>query len=98
MNQKMVIGAVVLSAVTFSLGRFSSPKKVEVKEVEKIVYVEKEKKEREQNVKETEKETRLPDGTIITERTKTKETQTKTESQIQAQEDKTTSRTTESQP
>jgi hypothetical protein len=98
MNQKMVIGAVVIAVVAFSLGRFTGPKKVEVKEVQKTVYVEKEQREREQNVTETEKETRFPDGTVVREKTKTKETQSKTKTSTEARETKVSERSIESRP
>ncbi len=93
MTQKVVITVIAVAVVAFSLGRFASPKSVETKEVEKIVYVESKKKEREQSV--TEKETRLPDGTVIKE--KTKETKVRSESEKEVQslkvsESKTTNR------
>lgn len=98
MNQKMVISGVIIAVAAFSLGRFSGPKKVEFKEVQRTVYIEKEQKEKEQNVKETEKETRFPDGTIVKEKTKTKETQTKSETKTEAFQSKETVRKVESRP
>jgi hypothetical protein len=79
MNKKHIVIAAVIAAVFFSLGSFLGPKEVEIKEVEKIIYKESKRTDRNQNVKEIEKETRLPDGTIIKERIKTKETETITD-------------------
>lgn len=76
----------------FSIGRLFGPKSVEVKEVEKVVYKERQDKDREQNVRKTEKETRLPDGTVIKERTETKETETHTRVQTETSSERTLER------
>lgn len=62
--------AIAALVVAFAAGRFSSPKKVEIKEVERVRVV------KDQQVKETKKETRLKDGTVIIETTKDKQTHT----------------------
>lgn len=98
MNQKLVITVIVIAAVAFALGRFSSPKKMEVKEVEKIVYRDRETKEKDQNVKEVEKETRLPDGTVIKEKTKIKETQSRTLTETESQKDQRSEKRIENRP
>lgn len=53
----------VIALAFYSIGRFTGPTKVETKEVQKIVYQERQVKERERNTRET----RLPDGTVIRE-------------------------------
>lgn len=66
-------------ALAFSAGRFSAPVKVETREVEHVV----DNVNRNQNVIETTKETRMPDGTVVKETRKEKETSTQTERESQ---------------
>lgn len=72
----------ILLIITFALGRFSSPQKTEIKEVEKVVY--KERSETKRDVKRTvkKKETINPDGS------KTIETETETDSSTRKNVDK----------
>jgi len=76
MNLKQVgIGALLLVAA-FSAGRFSTPKQVEIKEVEKIVSNEKESKDETKDFRIETKETTLPDGTKIKETVREKKKDT----------------------
>lgn len=52
-----------------SIGYFSNHSKVETKEVEKIIYIEKQSQEQNRDQKITRKKTKTPDGTIVTETT-----------------------------
>ncbi len=98
MNQKVVTTILIVAAVAFSIGRFSSPSKVEIKQVDRIVYQERETKEKDQNVTRTERETKLPDGTIIKEKTEVKETQTHSEKKTQGENLKISSQKVETRP
>lgn len=80
-NKKNLIVIAMLVA-SFALGRFSSPKSVQTLEKENV--------NKNVNVVETTKETRMPDGTVITEKRKEKETSTQTE--------KVSSKTVENRP
>lgn len=62
-----VIIALVLLVAAFSAGRFSNPKNVEVKEVEKTVYRDRITQDDKHHVRTEIRETLLPDGTKITE-------------------------------
>lgn len=58
-------GVLILVALAFySIGRFTGPTKVETKEVVKVVYKERVTRDRETS----ERETHLPDGTVVKER------------------------------
>jgi hypothetical protein len=72
MDYRKYLIPVLVAVVAFSLGRFATPAKVEVHEVEKVVT--EQSKDKNQDVNETTKETRLPDGTVIIEKTKDKKT------------------------
>ena len=79
MTKKQIAGVVVLIAVAYSVGRYTGPTKVEVKEVEKVVYQERVKKDSERTVERNIRETTLPDGTVIKEILQTRNTKTKTD-------------------
>ncbi len=81
MNYKTILIVVAALTAAFSIGRFSAPKKIETREIERVVYRENENINRNQNLIEVITETRLPDGTIIKETRKEKETSTQTERQ-----------------
>jgi hypothetical protein len=70
MDKKLIVAGLALVAVTFSAGRFSAPAKVETKEVQKVVYVDRIVKEVDKDVQTTTKETTLPNGTKIKETVK----------------------------
>lgn len=98
MNYRTYYYLGIALVVAFSVGRFSAPKSVEIKEVVKTVVVESENINRNQNSVEVVKETRMPDGTFITERTKTKETTTQTERARSSETEKSVSKVVESRP
>lgn len=62
MKNKILI-AICSIAIGFSAGRFLGPKEVEIKEVEKIVYQEREVKDEKKDTKSTRREIVRPDGT-----------------------------------
>ncbi len=95
---KKYIVMMVLLVAAFSAGRFSSPAKVETKEVEKSVQQTDESVNRNQNVTEVTKETRLPDGTVIKETRKEKETSTQKESESLTDKEKSSSKVVENRP
>ncbi len=84
MKFKKQLIAILVIALAYLAGRYSSPSEVEIREVEKIVYKESKSKDQNENIKKHKKKTVLPDGTIIEEEIseKEKETRTKTETQI----------------
>ncbi len=98
MKLKLVLAGLALVVIAYSVGRFTTPAEVQIKEVEQIVYVERETKERDQNVTEKETETRYPDGTVVKEKIKTKETKTVTEKETESSKTKLTESKTESRP
>lgn len=63
MNKKIIVLAAVL--VAFLAGRYFSPKQVETKEVEKIVYKEKERSNEDRHTHVEIQEITLPDGTKV---------------------------------
>jgi hypothetical protein len=65
MSKNQMKLAVVLLLAAFCAGRFSSPKSVEIKEVEKIVYKENEKSNEQKDTHFKVIEKTLPDGTKI---------------------------------
>jgi hypothetical protein len=79
LKSKQILIALILVAVSFSVGRFTGPAKVEVREVEKVVYQEKTKKDVERTVERNTRETVLPDGTIIRETLQSRNTKSKTD-------------------
>lgn len=89
----LLIGMIALAS--FSAGRFLGPREVETKEVEKIVYKEREVKDETKDTKSTRKEIVRPDGTreieIIRETQKAAHSDTQSEtSQEKLSESKTT--------
>jgi hypothetical protein len=98
MNYKKYIAPALIAVVAFSLGRFATPAKVELREVEKIVYQQNESTEKDTNTVVTEKETRLPDGTIIKEKTKDQKTSTKTEKEIREDKERSLEKIVENRP
>jgi len=81
MNTKYIAIAAVVLATTFAVGRFSVSKKIEIKEVEKIVYQEKIVKDKEIARHKTSTTTKSPDGTETT--TTTEDTKLDTHSDTQ---------------
>jgi len=84
--------------ITFGAGRLTAPKRVETMEVERVVYRERETKNRDQSVDEVVKETRQPDGTVVIERHTKKETTTQVERATDATSQKDVSTSIESRP
>lgn len=83
MNLKQYSLVALLILVAFSVGRFLGPKEVEIKEVETVVYKERETKEEDKQTRSTRRETVSPDGTrtieIIRESDKKSRTDSRTE-------------------
>jgi hypothetical protein len=73
--------AMALLIIAFSVGRFSAPKSVQTKETE-TTHIDQNK---DQDVVETSKETKLPDGTVIIEKREEKETKVQTVTNIEKQ-------------
>lgn len=97
-NKRQIMVAIVLVATSYSVGRFTGPTKVEVKEVEKVVYQERVKKDSERTVERNIRETTLPDGTVIKEVLQTRNTKTKTDSDTSAVRESSSSQTTTNRP
>lgn len=71
MDAKYIIcGVICIAAVSYSIGRFTGPTKVETKEVEKVVYVDRVVKDIDKDVQTTTKVTTKPDGTKVVETTR----------------------------
>lgn len=79
MSPRIYTIGIVLSIILVLIGRFTAPTKVETRVVERVVTRETENTNRNQNVIETTKETRLPDGTVVKETRKEKETSSQKE-------------------
>jgi hypothetical protein len=90
--------AALALVAAFSVGRFSAPKKVEIKEVERVVTRDNTTIDRNQNFVEVTKETRMPDGTFVKETRKEKETVTQTERQLDSTSMRESSKTVEVRP
>lgn len=95
--KKYGLAGLILVAA-FSIGRFSAPKKVEIKEVVKEVVRESSHVDRNQNLVEIVKETRMPDGTVVRETRKEKETSTQTGRQRDSSTSRESSHTVEVRP
>ncbi len=80
MNIKKLSLPIVIALLAFSAGKFLSPKQVEIKEVEKIVYKERVVKDEDKKSRVERRTTTLPDGTKITETVRDSESQTRTDS------------------
>lgn len=91
-----VVAALVV--VAFSVGRFTSPKVVQTKATEHTTTHQDENINKNQNIVETTKETKLPDGTVIVEIRKEKETSIQTDKQSSIESKKFSVQTTESRP
>lgn len=95
--KKYAIGVVLLLA-SFSIGRFSAPRSVTTKDSEHSEVKQNEDVNRNQNVVETTKETRLPDGTVVTETRKEKDTSTQIARETNTEIQKISSTQTEVRP
>jgi hypothetical protein len=98
MNLKKAIIPLAVILVSYSIGRYSSPAKVEIKEVERVVYKENESKDRNLNSNEHYIETVRPDGTIIKERIKIKEYQTRTDRSSESERESSKEKLIENRP
>lgn len=70
---------VILLAVAYTAGRFTGPKKVEIKEVERVVYKEREQSTKDKHVTTVKREETKPDGTKVKETTRTVDERTETD-------------------
>jgi hypothetical protein len=77
-NKTLLAGILIL--VAFFAGRFTGPKRVETKEVEKIVYKDRVVKDDKRETRLETRETILPDGTIIRETIKVSKKESSTDS------------------
>lgn len=79
---------VLLLVVAFCAGRFSGPKTIETKEVEKIVYKDRIVKDEKTKLRSERRETTLPDGTKIREIIRDRDTETRTDTKREISEEK----------
>jgi hypothetical protein len=96
--KKQIAVAILLLAVAYSIGRFSTPAKVEVREVEKVVYRERVKKDEDRRSTRNTRETRLPDGTVIKESVRTIDRRTVTDTSREGSSQIERSQVTENRP
>lgn len=95
---KQLAAAVGLVALSFAAGVYFGPKKVETKEVEKIVYRDRVVESKKKDTVTRTKETQLPDGTKIKETIKDEKSESTKDSQSELRHDKFLERKTESRP
>lgn len=79
MKKKYYIAVAIAMVAAFSVGKFLTPAKVEIREVEKIVKQESEKRNEDKRIIKVVRETIRPDGTIVKETRQEKESSTQTE-------------------
>ncbi len=79
---------IVLLITAFAAGRFSGPKKVEIKEVEKIVFKDRVKTSENTKIRSERRQTVLPDGTKITEIIRDRDTESKTDTKREGSSEK----------
>jgi hypothetical protein len=87
-----------LMCISFTAGRHLGPKSVSNQSTEQIKTDQTKNVDRNQNVIETTKETRSPDGTVVIEKRKEKETSTQTQVQKNSETSKSSSQTIENRP
>lgn len=75
---------VLALVITFVAGRFTGPRQTETKEVEKIIYKERETKDEKTNIRSERRETTLPDGTKIVEIIRDRKSESHTDSSVEA--------------
>jgi hypothetical protein len=66
MNKRVIVLSILALGVVYAFGRYSAPNKVEIHEVEKVVYQEKLVQDKSVNKRSTTTVTEHPDGTKIT--------------------------------
>jgi hypothetical protein len=92
-------GAMIAVAVAaFSVGRFTGPTKIQIKEVEKTSTKQSQTTNQDKKQSRTIKETRLPDGTVIKETRVDKETSTETKTKSASSKETSKEETRESRP
>jgi SRSO17 transposase len=92
----LTIGLVI--AASFSAGRFLTSPEIQIKEVEKIVYRESTEQKHNQSTVTKSKETKLPDGTVITEQVSRTKEASETKSETEMDKTKETLKVTENRP
>ena len=65
--KQAAIGALAIAILAFCAGRFATPAKVTVHEVEKVVFKDRIVTDKNRDLESHTKKTQLPDGTVITE-------------------------------
>jgi hypothetical protein len=88
MSRNKFIFCCLVILAAYCAGRFTGPKHVETKEVEKIVYKDRVKKDETTETHVETRETVLPDGTRIKETIRGRKKETHTEAERQAQTEK----------
>lgn len=66
-NKRPILAGIIIAVISFSVGKFSTPAKVETKEVEHIVYKDRVVVDEKKDVVTRTKETEMPDGTKVKE-------------------------------
>jgi hypothetical protein len=89
MNFKKLGLIILLTLSAFSAGHYLGPKKVEIKEVEKIIYKERETTEEDKKTRSTRRETINPDGTRVVEIIRETDKKTRTDSQVEVDSERT---------
>lgn len=92
-TKNIIILSLVVLAITFATGRMSVSKKIEIKEVEKIVYKERVDQDKQVNDHKKTVIVKKPDGTVTTTVTDSNITDTKTDTQIDLTKTDTKSKT-----
>jgi flagellar biosynthesis protein FliP len=86
---KTLINYTVVGICGAIIGYFFIQPKTKIIEKEKLVYVEKKEEKKDSKVTTIIREEKKPDGTIITDTTKTEETKTETKTEVAVQKEKT---------
>lgn len=95
---KVSLAALSCVAIGYTVGRYSTPAKVETREVERVVYRDRVVKDQRRDATTRTKETRLPDGTKIKETVRDERTDTRSDATREAVSDKKMETKTQSRP
>ena len=98
MEKRHFIGLAILIAGSFSAGRFLSPRQVEIKEVEKVVYKDREVKDEEKRTRSVRRRVVSPDGTKTIEVVRETDRQSHTEKETDVSKETSKEVKTVSQP
>lgn len=86
---KTLINFTIVGIIGILIGRFLIQPKTKIIEKEKIVYVDKKEEKKDSKITTRIREEKKPDGTIVTDTTKTEETKTETKTEVAVQKEKT---------